>query len=142
MTSERAVAASPCVFEKALVAGCADCALVTRHALAEREALACRSPLARTNCQTLHALLRERAAFAVRTPPSATALPHAVAMRIGCGGLRGLAQSLEGTTADVHGLVRAAQERYGSLVDLPWPEIVGAVAAWEGRRRRPGGASQ
>lgn len=134
--TRRAVNALPCVFEKALLAGCADCARVTRHALAEREALACGSPVARTNCETLHALLRERSAFAVRIPPAGAALPHAAAMRIGCGGLRGLAESVGRTTADVHGLVQAAQERYGSLVDLPWPAIVATIAGWQVRPRR------
>lgn len=136
-----AVDALPCVFEKALLAGCAGCELAIRHSLAERETLECRSPVARTNCATLRALLRERSAFPLRLPPAGTALPHAVTMRIDCGGLRGLGESVPHASADVHRLVRTAQERYGSLVDLPWPAIVAAVTAWQGRRRsRPGTA--
>lgn len=138
--SRSGVEALPCAFERALLAGCAGCALAARRAVAEREALVCSSPVARTNCETLHALLRERSAFVVRVPPSSTAVTHAVAMRVACGGLRGVADAVDLATTDVHALVQAAQQRYGSLDALPWPSVVAAVAAWQGKRRRGGGA--
>ena len=58
-----AAIAQPCVFEKALLARCSSCEVAARHALAEREAIACSSPVARTNCGTLLAMLRERSAL-------------------------------------------------------------------------------
>ena len=61
-----AIDRQPCVFEKALLARCADCGLAARHALAEREAIGCGSPVARANCATLLGLLRERCAFALK----------------------------------------------------------------------------
>ncbi len=76
-----------CVFEKALLARCADCRLAARHALAEREAIGCRSPAARADCGTLFALLRERSAFALKTNRMAEPLPHAQTMRLQCGGI-------------------------------------------------------
>jgi hypothetical protein len=127
----------PCVFEKALQAGCAACELAVRHALAEREALACASPVARTNCATLMALLNERSAFALKRTPDAPA-PHAVALRLQCGGLAGLRRSVDANLTDVHRLVAAAREHYRSLVDLAWPDIVASVVSWQGRRWRPG----
>lgn len=127
--------ALPCVFDRAVLAGCADCELAVRHALAERETLVCASPVARTNCETLFALLRERSAFALRVPPAGARLTHAAAMRIACGGLAGVAASLDGPPADVHRLVQAAQRRHGSLADLPWPAVVASIAGWRGRRR-------
>lgn len=130
----RAVVAQPCVFEKALLARCADCELARRHALAEREAIACSSPVARTNCETLHALLRERCAFALRLPPPGKRLPHAVAMRLACGGLAGVGECVQSSPADIHRLVQAAQECHGRLSDLPWPAIIAAVRGWQGRR--------
>jgi hypothetical protein len=137
--ARRAIAGQPCVFEKALLAGCAGCGLAVRHALAEREAIACASPVARTNCETLHALLRERSTFALKLAPSAGQLPHAVTMKLACGGLYGLGKCVSQSPEDVHRLVQAAQERHGSLVDLPWPSIVQAVVEWEGRRRHGAG---
>jgi len=134
--ARRAVNPLPCVFEKALLARCADCAVAVRHALAERESVACASPVARTNCATLLALVAERAAFALRLPRGGDPLPHAVTMKLQCGALRGLADSLAGEDPEVHGLVVAAQRRWGSLADLPWPAIVAAVAGWQLRPRR------
>jgi len=129
----------PCVFEKALLARCADCGLAARHALAEREAIGCGSPIARANCTTLLGMLRERCAFALKLAPRNGPVPHAVAMRLQCGGLRALARAMdEYDVRDVHALVAAAGDRHGALSDLPWPGIVAAVAAWEGRRRREG----
>jgi hypothetical protein len=137
--ARRAVVTATCVFEKALLAQCADCELAQRHALAEREAIACSSPVARTNCETLHALLRERCAFALKLPPPGERLPHAATMRLACGGLLGVGECVDSPTANVHRLVQAAQERHGSLVDLPWPAIVATVRGWQGRRPRGAG---
>ncbi len=124
----------PCVFEKALLARCADCGVAVRHALAEREAIACSSPVARANCDTLLAMLRERSAFALKLPPGAR-LPHALTMKLQCGGLRGLRRIAGTGESDVHRLVAAAGERHDGLAQLPWPAIVAAVLAWQGRRR-------
>ena len=125
----------PCVFEKALQARCAECELAVRHAVAEREAVACASPVARTNCATLLALLRERSAFPLKLAPDAAA-PHAVTLKVQCGGLAGLRRVVDSGGTDVHQLVSAAREQHGSLVDIPWPDIVAAVQAWQGRRRQ------
>jgi len=127
----------PCAFEKALLARCAECEHARGHALAEREAVACASPVARTNCETLVALLRERSAFALKAAPSAPA-PHSLTMKVLCGGLAGMRGALGLDERDVHRLVLAARERYGSLGALPWTEIVASVQRWEGRRRHHG----
>jgi hypothetical protein len=131
-----AITGLACVFEKALLARCAGCGHAVRHALAEREAIGCRSPVARANCATLLGMLRERSVFALRIGPTDAPLPHATTMRLQCGGLAGLAQALDADdAADVHGLVVAAQARYGALSDLPWPTLVASAVAWQGRRR-------
>lgn len=136
-TTRTAVAGHPCVFARALLARHADCTLADRHALAEREAVGCRSPVARTNCATLFAMLRERSAFTLKGGHGDGPLPHALAMRLQCGGLAGLAQVVGAAgTDDVHALVAAAQARYGALDGLPWPGVVATVAAWHGRPRR------
>jgi hypothetical protein len=132
-----AIDRQPCVFEKALLARCADCGLAARHALAEREAIGCGSSVARANCATLLGMLRERCTFALKLGRRDGPLPHAMAMRLQCGGLGALVHSVDaGDAHDVHALVAAAGDRYGALSDLPWTGIVTAVAAWQGRRRR------
>ncbi len=127
----------PCVFGKALLARHAVCGLAESHALAERETIACTSPLARAECGRLAGLLREKSAFALKLAGTQRILPHAQLMRIQCGGLDGLKQVLdpEAPAPDVHRLVCVARERHGELNELPFSEIVKGVAAWQGRRR-------
>jgi hypothetical protein len=128
----------PCVFGKALLAQCAVCELARRHAIGERETVACSSPVARSACGTLYGLLREKSAFALHLKETQHILPHALVMKIQCGGLEGLKQVVapEAHAPDVHKLVRAAVAACGSLDALPFSDIVKGVAAWQGRKRR------
>jgi hypothetical protein len=127
---------SACIFSKALLARAAVCELAQRRAVAEREIIECPSPVARTNCDTLAALLHERARFALRLPGPGQPLIHAHALRLQCGGLKGLQQALAVPVADVHRMVGLAHERHGSLTDLPWASIVRALAQWQPHRSR------
>lgn len=128
---------NPCVFAQALLARSAVCGLSQRLQLAERELLVCTRPAARHNCSTLAALLHERARFALRLPPASRPLMHLQAQRLHCGGLAALQASLDEaqTVPDVHRLIGQAQDRHGSLADLPWAPLVAAIAAWQPRRR-------
>lgn len=123
------------MFAKALLARADTCHLASRHDVAERSLLECPSPVARTNCGTLAALLHERARFALRLPSAGRPLTHMQALRLQCGGLQSLQQQLQAPSADVHGLVALGQERFGSLTELPWAALVPAMAAWQPRKR-------
>ncbi len=124
----------PCVFQGALLARHAVCELVQRSSLAERETLACPSAPAHLNCETLERLFLERATFPLKLHPGVP-LTHATVMRLHCGGLRGMQQVLQTDHADVHRLVGQAQQAHGSLTELPWPDIVARILAWQPRRR-------
>ena len=125
-----------CVFSKALLARCAVCDRAERRSVGERELIECSSPVALMNCGTLAALLHERARFALRLPSPGQLVMHAQALRLQCGGLVGLQQALAITQPDVHRMVGAAHERYGSLTALPWDAIVQALKHWQPRRPR------
>lgn len=127
----------PCVFEKALLSRCVVCDLSVRHLLAERETVACTDPLSRALCGQLLGLLREKSAFALKLTAAARILPHAMIMKVQCGGLTGLKDLLdpEAPAPDVRRLVRQAQAAYGALEALPFSRIVQGVAHWQGRRR-------
>jgi hypothetical protein len=127
----------PCVFEKALLSRCAVCQLAASHALAERESIACTSPLARADCGQLSGLLREKSAFALRLTTTQRILPHAMMMKIQCGGLQGLQQVLDADAPapDVRRLVLLAREKFGDLAALPFSEIVKGIAAFQIRKR-------
>jgi len=127
---------SACVFGKALLARAAACELAVRRSLGERELIECGSPVARLNCETLAALLHERARFALRLPAPGHPLMHAQALRLHCGGLQGLQQALATQTVDVHAMVGLAHERHGSLTDLPWDRVVRQISQWQPRMRR------
>jgi hypothetical protein len=127
---------SACVFGKALLVRAAACELAVRRSLGERELLECGSPVARLNCETLAALLHERARFALRLPAPGHPLMHAQALRLHVGGLQGLQQALAAPAADVHVMVGLAHERHGSLVDLPWDRVVRHITQWQPRTRR------
>lgn len=128
---------SPCVFERAILAGCAQCELSRRHALAEREVVACSLEVARINCSTLDSLFHERATFALRLPRSGMAVVHAKVMKLQCGGLRGLQAALAAPAPDVHAMVQQAKGNDASLLELPWADIVAEIVAWQPRRRSP-----
>lgn len=127
-----------CVFAKALLAHGARCERVERHERGERVLMECSSPVARTNCSTLAALLHERARFALHLPPPGRPLIHLQALKLQCGGLPAVRRALASDEADVHRLVGLAQERHGSLTELPWAQIVADLVQWQApRRSRP-----
>ena len=128
-----------CVFSKALLARSAVCECAEHRSAGERELIDRSSPVARINCGTLAALLHERARFALRLPSPGQPVMHAQALRLQCGGLVGLQQAMAITQPDVHRMVGAARERYGSLTELPWDAIVQALKQWQPRqpRRQP-----
>ncbi|GAB1392688.1 hypothetical protein MASR1M60_08510 [Rhodocyclaceae bacterium] len=129
----------PCVFEKALLCQAAVCEAARRLSLAEREMVACSEPLARAACGNLLQLLRANSNFALKVKDTQRILPHAMMMKIQCGGLIGLKDLLdaEAHAPDVLKLVRLVQAEFGALEDLPFSRIVQGVAHWQIRRRRP-----
>jgi hypothetical protein len=130
-----------CAFGRALLARQAACPLATMVLEGEAERPRCASPVARTNCETLVALLRERGTFALKLPPPAAPLPHAAQLRVQCGGLEGLAEVAGAGAsgpADVHALVARLQAAFGTLADIPFAPVVASMARWAGRPRAGG----
>lgn len=129
----------PCVFEKALLCQAAVCEASRRLALAEREMVACSEPVARAACGQLLTLLRANSAFALKVKDTQRILPHAMTMKVQCGGLTGLKDLLdpEAAAPDVLKLVQLAQAEFGDLESLPFSRIVQGVAHWQIRKRRP-----
>ena len=131
-----------CVFEHALLARHALCDLAVRHQIGERESIACTEAAAHAACAQMSELLREKSAFALGLAATGRILPHAMVMKIQCGGLDGLKALLDpaATAPDAARLVRLAAERYGDVAELPFSEIVQGMAAWKARRRHAGDA--
>jgi hypothetical protein len=66
-----------CAFAKAVLSRHAACECAARQAEGEQVHVVCTSPVARTNCTTLAALLHERSRFALRLPAPGHPLLHA-----------------------------------------------------------------
>jgi hypothetical protein len=125
-----------CVFSRALLARSAVCERAARRSVGERDLIECTTPVAHINCSTLAALLHERSRFALRLPGPGHPIVHAQALRLQCGGLAGLQQALGAEQADVHRMVGLAQQRHGSLTELPWEAVVRVIKQWPARRPR------
>ncbi len=123
----------PCPFGKAILARCCQCSLSLKRNIAEREVAACSDRTAQSACQALLELLLDKALFALKHAQSE--IPHAKAMKIQCGGLAGIAEACGSSLEDVHALVLSAVERFGSLDDLPYSEIMKSISAFEIRKK-------
>ena len=129
-----------CPFEKAILSAQCACELATRFSIAEQIGVNCRSGIARNNCTTLLALMRERARFALKVTDTSDSLPFGKEMKVMIGGLIGMQRLLQ-TEQDatrvnnIHALVQQAQEKYTSLESLPYQEIVKFITAFQNKRR-------
>jgi len=143
-TTYRAVNERFCVYEKAILTNNCACSLAHKFCIAEREGVHCGSDPAQADCMELLDLLRRQARFALKTTDDRAALPHAKAMRIQVGGLRGIESVLHpeepvpARIADIRRTVESAIATFGSLERLPFHEIIKQVAAYQGRRRLRG----
>ncbi|MBK5929697.1 hypothetical protein [Halochromatium salexigens] len=130
-----------CPFEKSILTNQCACSRAERFCIAEREGVHCKADEAQARCVTLLDLLRAQARFALRTTDGRSALPHAKAMRVQVGGLRGLQALLHpeaevpSTIDDIDAIVEAAIARFGRLEDVPFQRIVQQITAYRGRQR-------
>jgi hypothetical protein len=130
--------ARPCAFGKAILVRCCSCSRAQKVLLAEREEIACLSPGAHARCAEAVATLREKALFALRMTHLESALPHGKEIKVECGGALGIqaALGIPGPVEDLHELMETALDRYGTLDDLPYSEIMKSVVGYQARRSR------
>lgn len=140
----RAINERFCPFEKSILTNNCECSQARRFCIAEREGVNCRSSQAQARCLELLDLLRRQARFALKTTDEGTALPHAKAMRVQVGGLRGLHAAVADDgmiptkIKDIHAIIEAALQRFDSLAAVPFQPIIRQIAAYKGRRRSRG----
>ena len=133
---------APCVFAKAILRRCCQCSRSQKLFIAEREAVACKSPGARQRCAEVLAILHEKAIFALRLPHAESILPHGKELKVQCGGMLGLQQALlpeqagAETVADINSLLESAIADYGSTEALPYSEVVKGITSFLPRAKR------
>jgi len=152
-----------CPFERALLSRCVACDRSRKLNLAEREAIACGDAAVREHCLTFYQALHENAQFALKLNPmeirpspqpspsrgegaNATAKPinapwpFGKEIRAQCGGVRGLAEAMDGAgdeSTDIAVTVLQGREHFGACDAFPYSEIMRAVVHYEPRKRRP-----
>jgi hypothetical protein len=130
-----------CPYEKSILTNNCNCSRAKRFCIAEREGVNCGSDEAQARCLELLDLLRRQARFALKATDEQAALPHAKAMRVQVGGLRGLhavvapREPIPVKIEDISGIVAMACEQFGRLGNLPFQPIIQQIAAYKGRRR-------
>lgn len=130
-----------CAYEKGILTKNCDCTLAERFNIAEREGVGCKSETAREQCLELLDLLRRKARFVLKSHEQAATIPHAKAMKVQVGGMRGLKAALApdrpvpAAIDDIHETIAAAVAEFGSLEALPFQIIIQQVAAFRGRER-------
>ncbi len=130
---------APCVFAKAILRRCCQCSRAQKLFLAEREAVACKSPGARQRCAEVLEVLHGKAIFALRLPHAESVLPHGKELKVQCGGMLGLQRALLPERADVediNGLLENAIKDYGSVEALPYGEVVRGITSFLPRSKR------
>ncbi len=130
-----------CAFEKAILTHQCKCSLSEKLNIAEREATHCRNDAAQAQCIQFLDVLKKQARFALKLKSNTGVLPHAKAIRIQVGGLRGLQQVLDQEWSpsmpidDVTTLITLAVTTYETLEELPFSTIMQQIAAYQGRKR-------
>ncbi|NCA89043.1 MAG: hypothetical protein EOM92_09025 [Gammaproteobacteria bacterium] len=130
-----------CPYEKTLLTNHGNCSRAERFCIAEREGVRCNEDAAQARCEAFLALARQNARFALKATDQRTALPHAKAMRVQVGGLRGLQLALTPDRPppthilDIDRLLNEACARFGDLASAPFQTIIQQIAAFQGRKR-------
>ena len=126
-----------CAFEKSVLTNQCNCSKAERFCIAEREGVHCLSEEGQARCLDALSILRDHATFALRELTEGK-LPHGKAMRVQIGGMRGLNKLVNGDDTqvpDVDAILQAAIQRWGSLEQLPFSEIMPSIAAYKGKTR-------
>jgi hypothetical protein len=130
-----------CPYEKSILTNNCDCSLARRFCIAEREGVHCSSDTAQAQCLEVLDLMRRQARFALKATDEGAALPHAKAMRVQVGGLRGLhaavgpEEPVPAHIDDIHAIIEAAKEQFGDIASLPFQPIIQQIAAYSVRKR-------
>ncbi len=127
----------PCVFRKAILSNKFDCEKVQHLNIAERETVNCSSNNAYKICFNLLSLLEKNSQVALHLTNINTQLTHSKAMKIQCGGLLGIQNSLEsnGEIINIYSLLQQALLEFQSLENLPYQNVIGIIVHYEVRKR-------
>lgn len=143
--------AQRCVFEKALNNRRCDCSQKNRFLLATREGVGCYSEDFQKHCTQFLNTLRDGSRFALREITIDGPLPHNKELKVQAGGCLALqallsdeqtetdateAAETKDTVADISVLMHQGIEKYGTITDFPYSDLVQGVVKYQSRRKR------
>ena len=125
-----------CLFEKAILSRTCACRYAERNHIGSRPTITCQSSDGHKHCAQMLNYMRKSASFTLGVTYTPSALPHAKATQLQCGGLIGLQNALDKVVQnervnDVYGLIQRALKRYGSMQELPEQDIVRSIASYK-----------
>ena len=144
-SSYNELASVRCVFEKALTSHKAACNLSNHFCLADREGYSCEDSTSSLKCRQFLELLRENSLFSLKLKELNGPLPHNMEIRVQVGGVSGLAKVLDKSLVnqtggvkvdDIQSVLKQAVNDFGSLLDLPYSQIIQSIVQYQGRRKR------
>ncbi len=136
-TTYREMNPLPCIFRKAILSYKFDCEKVQHLNIAERETVNCSSENAHKICFNLLKLLEKNSQVALHLTDINTQLTHNKAMKIQCGGLLGIRNSLKlsDESLSIYSLLKQALLEFKSLENLPYQNIIGIIVHYEVRKK-------
>ena len=91
-------------------------------------------------CEEVLEVLRGKATFALKLQQVDGPLPHAKELKVQCGGMLGVQESLTHEASelvdDIHQLLENAFAEYGSADTLPYSEVVRTITSFVPRKKR------
>lgn len=125
-----------CPFERPIQTVYFECSQSQKTFIGEKEGIVCTNPNARLDCVALVKVLKSNARFALKVTKNNAVLTHGQDMKLKCGGLKGIQESLSQPLAknDIASIIRAAVEEFGHINQLPYPQIMRVVSDYRIRR--------
>ena len=129
-----------CPFRKTILGGTCACQFALKTHLPTGCSVSCSDDSAWDQCDELLAEMLGAAKFVLQFIEDTDSLTHGKFMKVQHGGLLGLARLMSDNKStivdDIHALVNSATQRYSSLQNIPYQELLDDISNWELKRRR------
>jgi len=131
-----------CVYEKAINSRQTSCQQANKIRLADREAVACLTQEACDICTSFLKVLRSKSLFALKLQHHNGPLPHAKEIKVQMGSVIGLTldngvEIIKGQKIEnIYDLLITSINKYYSLEELPYENIIRSIVNYEGRPKR------
>ncbi len=132
-----------CIFEKAITNRRCDCQLKEKFVIATRECVACKSEVALKQCTLVLDSMRNNARFSLKVVTVNGPMPHNKELQVQAGGMLALQNLISKipdlelqTAVNIHQTMETALQKYQTIENLPYGEIVKGIVKYQARPKR------